>query len=302
MKKTIWITIMTIIISSLEVTSQHTITLKPNADSGKDAILHSLSSESDINFGDNAQLPSSAWTFSGTPAVVRGIIEFDLSAIGNGAVIDNAYLSLYAWGSMNGFGQHSTLNGSNESWLQRITSTWDESTVTWNTQPTSTTQNQVSIPQSNGPSDDYLNIDVTSLVQDMIDNPSTSFGFLLRLQNEEHYRQLNFASSDHDNYELRPKLVINFTGTLSVTNENSPHNFKFQLIPNPTSDQVLLDFNHSLASPISYHIFNAMGQIIEHKEDIYSDTIINVSTYANGIYFVHIRSSEKVFTKKLIIK
>ena len=193
----------TILLSSLLIASvaikanaQTTIVLQPGPIEGKDAFLHGLASESDNNFGSNAQLPADAWTFGGDAGIIRSIMEFDLSSIPAGAVINGAYLSLYSWDSSGGLGQHSTQSGSNDSWVQRITSSWDELTVTWNTPPSVDVINQVALPASTSSTQDYLDIDVSTLVQDMVDNPSTSFGFMLRLQDETYYRRMNFASSD----------------------------------------------------------------------------------------------------------
>ena len=74
---------------------------------------------------------------------------------------------------------------------------WDESTITWNTQPSSTFENQVFISKSTSPTQDYTNMNVTNLVQDMIDDKASSYGFLLKFQIEEPYKILLFASSDN---------------------------------------------------------------------------------------------------------
>jgi PKD repeat protein len=99
--------------------------------------------------------------------------------------------------------------GENESYLQLITEEWDEETVTWNNQPSITTEDQVYLPSSTEPEQDYTNIDVTVLVSKMYNEPENYHGFLLRLITEEYYRCLLFASSDYMvNPELRPKLEI----------------------------------------------------------------------------------------------
>ena len=77
--------------------SQDTIFLQPGSLDGKDAIIHGLDTCMNLNFGNNEQIPACAWTFGGTPGIVRGIIEFDLSSISNSAEIISAKLSLYAW-------------------------------------------------------------------------------------------------------------------------------------------------------------------------------------------------------------
>jgi hypothetical protein len=77
------------------------------------------------------------------------------------------------------------------------------------------------------PHQDYV-MDVTSMVQDMVTNPSSNYGFMLQLINEQYYRCMLFASSDHANANLHPKLEICYTvsSLLSVisTNTNPPCN------------------------------------------------------------------------------
>lgn len=288
------------ILVSLYSYSQETIVLQPDASLGKDALLHGLISEINVNRGDNPQLPASAWTFHGIPGEVRSVFEFDLSAIPDGATIDSAFLSLYAWASDTGLGYHSTLSGSNECWLQRVTSSWDENTVTWQNQPTTTTTHQVAFEASTSATQNYLNIDVANLVQDMVDNPSSSFGFMLKLQNETHYRNMNFASSDHSNINMHPKLVITYSPSLSVHDINKKE-IEFNLYPNPVSNFLKIDLSNSFKTITSIEIINSLGQIIERKSDIQSVLTINVSNYAKGLYFIKVNSINTSSIKKVII-
>jgi len=93
--------------------------------------------------------------------------------------------------------------------LQRITSAWDESSVTWNTQPSTTTNSQVYVAGSNYFMQDY-EIVITKLVKDILENPSQSHGLMIRLVNENYYRRILFASSDYADSSKHPRLVIKF--------------------------------------------------------------------------------------------
>jgi gliding motility-associated-like protein len=191
--------------------SQTTLILQPGAAAGKDAYVHGEPRAVNVNYGNNIQFPAKSWTYQGTPGWIKSLVEFDLNSIPANAVISSAALSLYAMDYAAPEGQHSTLSGPNEAWLERITSAWDEFTVTWNTQPATTAANRLSLPASTGVLQDYLNMDVTLHIQDMVSNPSGNFGFMLRLKSDVYYRSLNFCSSDHAKPGLRPKLVITYT-------------------------------------------------------------------------------------------
>lgn len=183
------------------------ITLKSGAELGKDAILHS--SLSDINYGTHPQLNALAWTADGTPMVMRGLIQFDFSAIPESVAIEQANLSLYHLEAWNNSG-HSQLSGSNESVLQKVTEAWDETTVTWDSQPAITSDGEVTLPASTSEDQNYTEIDVISLVAGANKKLLDNYGFMLSLKTESYYRSLVFASSDADDSELHPQLHIQY--------------------------------------------------------------------------------------------
>ncbi len=211
------------ILCSARIYAQTTLTLQPNATQGKDAYFKILTPN--LNQGTHQDFAGIAWTNGGTPTVARSVIDFDLNQIPQNAQIISAKLSLYHNPtSPNNSGSHSLPGSNNACYLQRVTSQWDEFTVTWNNQPTTTSTNQVTIPASTSTNQSYPNIDVTNLVQDMIDYPSTSFGFMIKLQNESYYKALLFASSDNANPNLHPKLIITYSVSNPLTISASVQN------------------------------------------------------------------------------
>jgi hypothetical protein len=278
--------------------SQTEITLTPNSNEGKDAIV--FSNEANTNYGNYTDFISSAWTFSGSPGTIRSLIQFDLTSIPVGSTINFAYLSLYSYNSQFN-GSHSTLNGSNESIICRVTSPWDESTVTWNNQPSSNMINAITLSQSTNSIQDYLDNDITNMVQDMINNPSTNYGFLIKLVTEEYYRRMVFGSSDNPDNNLHPKLVINYTPSLNEI-ENVSNNAFFNIHPNPASDFLNIQFDNSVDELKLIEISNTNGQKIENILTSDSNVNLNISTLPKGIYFVNIKSENNIVTKKVLIK
>lgn len=193
--------------------AQITVTIKPDANHSKDALVISPCVSSNyctINYGNNVHLITAAWTWGGEPGVVHTLIDFDWSLLPQGAIVQDAQLKLFAFNGQGGSQEfHSELSGSNETWIERITSPWDESTVTYNTEPSATTLNRVSVYSSDSINQDF-EMNVTPLLNDILADPANSFGFRMILQNENYYRRLGFCSSDNEDPGKWPQITITF--------------------------------------------------------------------------------------------
>lgn len=192
--------------------SQTTLVFQPDAACGKDALVTSLLP--DNNYATHKDFLACKWTNGGTPVAVRSFVSFNLSGIPMGTVITSATLELFHYNSISNIG-HSTLSGPNDASIYRVTQPWDENTLTWNTQPTTTAINSLFVPVSSTTTEDYA-LNVTALVQDMINDPANSFGFMFRQNLEVHYRSMLFASSDMTNPAKHPKLTITLGAAVSI--------------------------------------------------------------------------------------
>jgi hypothetical protein len=165
------------------------------------------------NYGTDTKIYTSAWTYSGTDVDIYLLLQFDYSSIPSTATIKSAKLTLYADTSTNDVlnqlvapGHYD--NGFNGSIISNLNSTWNESTVTWNTAPSNTTASEVIISPT-VTSSDSVYIDVTNLIMDQRINGT--FGFKLALQNFIPYNRLLFYSSEMTAYPKRiPKLLIQY--------------------------------------------------------------------------------------------
>ncbi|MDX5325128.1 MAG: PKD domain-containing protein [Bacteroidota bacterium] len=192
--------------------------LRPNSLQGKDAMIWSVNGNS--NYGNSPDAVWTAWTYSGSPSIKRFLLEFDLSSLPMGTIIDSAILFLYNNPTASSHnGQHS---GSNQFNVRRLTSSWSESVVNFNNQPTSTGRNEVVVPATVSNSQDFK-VQVGSMVQEMID--SSNYGFLLKMDVESPYRAIVCASSDHTDPNLRPMLKIYYQSCL---NPNADFSFQRQ--------------------------------------------------------------------------
>ena len=272
------------------------LVLQPDS-SGKDAVLHGLSSQVNVNRGDNPQFAASAWTFSGEPAIIRSLIEFNLKQIPPHKAIESAKLSLYAWDSTVGFAQNYSTDGSNACWIERVISSWSESTVTWNNQPRTTIYNRASMPQSTSATQNYLDIDVTKITQDIINYPDSSFGFMFKLQNETFYRSMNFCSSDHPNAAFHPKLVIKFAKATKI-NDLYLQNSAISVYPNPVREVLNIDMSaNELPQSATITLYNKIGQLLKQIPIKKGITSINTNDLNNGIYLYKISDNSNYMLK-----
>ena len=187
------------------VLAQDTIII--SGESIEDAYINS------VNYAPNGYAPtliSAHWTYGGYEGVGRSLIRFDLSEIPEYATVLNAKLSLYHDPTSEHIG-HSNMGGDNTGIIMRIVENWSDEEVTWYTQPITTNTNWVFIPAPESEDQDYPDLSVTRLVQDMVNHPDIQLGFIIKLFDEyELYRSLVFASIDHADPDLRPTLYIEY--------------------------------------------------------------------------------------------
>ena len=199
--------LITIFINNVQSQSTVTITCLKDAAIG----YHDGANTSSNNYGSAVQ--NAAYCIPGAFGsgvnVNRALLDFDLSLIPTNVVIVSAKLNLYATGPIGTLSGHTGSN--NACYLERVTQNWYENVVTWDNQPPSSSQNQVTLNQSSNSTQNYLNTDVTNLVKDMLNNPATSFGFKLRLISESVSNGLLFKSKENGNINYVPNLVITYT-------------------------------------------------------------------------------------------
>lgn len=121
--------------------------------------------------------------------------------------IDSAFLQL-KFNARSVIGKESY--GENSFVIQRIISPWDETEVNWANTPVTTDDNQIFTDKTKL-NKDPNRINVTRLVQDISDDKDNSYGFLLKLINENSSSLVLLASSDNSDDSLRPKLKIYYS-------------------------------------------------------------------------------------------
>src|ERR1035437_8955870 len=198
--------------------AQTTYTLQPDGTTGIDAWVvseYTPNNDTSNNYGTDARLDAWRWTNTGVPYSTRAYLKFDVSSLPTTAVVCSAILTVHtdANNEMSGFNQP------NAFYLKRATSSWTQSGVTWHNQPTLSTTNIISVGSyTSTTAGTSYTIDVSSHIQDMINNPSTNYGWAIMLQNESNtYAALGLASSNHATSAYRPMLTVVYVSSLTVT-------------------------------------------------------------------------------------
>jgi len=151
------------------------------------------------------------WTNGGSPTESRSLMRFDFSQIPAGSVIVSAGLNLYTDTASNqGYVNQPTYGSDNASNLLVVTSPWDPATVTWSTQPTFSTTNEVLLAQSTNANESYLNIDISAMVQAWVANPATNYGMMLKMIDQNYYNDMLFCSPSNAATYRWPKLEVCF--------------------------------------------------------------------------------------------
>lgn len=274
----------------------NTVTIKPGQLLGKDAMV--WSNNAGANYGHVPYLVLYTWTNRGYLGVKRIYLNFDLTKIPRRTRVDSAFLHLYFHRNPNeGFTTHS---GFTDAYVRRVTSIWTENGISWNNQPTNDTTNQVSVPGHRTSMQDYK-INVTALVNDMLNNPRTSYGFMMRMQDEvNYYRGLQFAASELSDTSKHPKLVVNYTFTTDLDAvETIDQNIK--VFPNPSSGQFTILNNNQDAQDVTYQLYDISGQQLELKANQNIETL-DLSAFPKGVYFLNISNDlGTVGSRRLIV-
>lgn len=175
----------------------------------KDAVAVTVAPNT--NYGSHTEFYGVSWSCSGSACQGRSYMAFNLSQIPKNAVIETAKLylkALPAGASGNGYSGTPTYGTNNSCTFRRVTQAWDENTITWNTKPSTTTTNEVTLAQSASTLQNYT-VDLKNLIVDARANPSSSFGFELKhIAEGTAMNSMIFGSSDHPTDSLRPKLEI----------------------------------------------------------------------------------------------
>lgn len=194
------ISAMVTLISCDSPNKQSQVYLKSNQDS----YIHK--DNPTTNYSKLDHLVISNFNSNDKKVITRSLINFDFSKIPSNVTIDSAYLYLDS-----PYQESKKNSGNNELLLQRLVEKWSDSTVIWNNQPKTSTEDEIILPKSSSKFQDYSKIDVSELLRSMKSNQAF-YGFMLKMKDEDNnYKVQWFASGNNKDEKLKPSLRVFYT-------------------------------------------------------------------------------------------
>ncbi len=242
-----------------------------------------------------------SWTSNGDPLYARHLIQFNLSNVPVGSIINSAQLYLYAdTSSIYGYTGTPTYGTNNTCTARRITTGWDSATIAWNSYNT-TNIDQVVLVQSSTNADDYT-LDIKPFVQYWISNPLQNFGMEFKHNSEgSYYNSLIFHNSRSTDVSQRPTLVICYTalGVNNIANADNEliclkslsNQLQF-MVPRKVQMIEILDFSGKV-------IYKSAIKVSNEPQKVF----VNNLSLASGMYIIKsVGEKGLVSTTKFTIK
>ena len=242
-----------------------TTTIQPDPTAGKDAFISSVNPTA--NYGTDTNLHAGALASDKR----RSLLQFALPAIPVGSAVSVAGLMLYLVGGDTGDYNIDAYN---------VTSTWDESTVNWNNQPSLSASASATVVASTT-YNIWLTWSIISLVQGWVNGTLSNYGVVLVNASETlNNTSKAFWSSDYTtDTTLRPKLVITYTAapTVSITSPNGT-----QSAPTQVNNDVTPDLVGVYSSVDSVNMAYHQHQVYDEANNLIWDSTKTAAAAAPG--------------------
>jgi hypothetical protein len=158
------------------------------------------------NYGSDTTMTVKSWTAGPNNRNGRSVVQFDISMIPQGSTITSATLSLYA----------STVPGSTRTYYaHRITTSWAEGTVTWDSPWTTAGGDYAdsTVSTTTPALAGWMSWDITTDVSDFIAATYSNYGWLIKdgTENGSNLATTFYTREDTTDTTLCPKLAVTFT-------------------------------------------------------------------------------------------
>lgn len=227
-----------------------------------------------------------------TPAE-QALIYFDENIFAElgaaNATIDFAMLKLYV----------TNLNQSGEVKTYRVAGTWDEMAVTWNTRPDSNLD-IVSMEILPAGPNMWFQTEVTDMVRSWVEASFPVHGFYVTVPEQGNAVGCQFASIDHPDSALHPRLFIEYHQGVVEEDSDTRPNIHLTSI---TTSTIEINLSLPSATYASLAVYDASGSLVETLMDGTASAGDHALTWngSPGLYFVRLQTTARTLTAKLIV-
>ncbi len=236
------------------------------------------------------------WTSMGDNYIWRQYLKFDLTSIPSSAIIDSAFISLFADTlSTSGYTGSPTYGSGNESKIYRLTQSWDTTSLVWSNQPTYTTTDFVTLSQSISTRQDYINVNITNIVRGMA-SADGNFGIMMKHKTEGvSYNSMIFYSPSYYNIDSTkvPTIYIKYHFP-TVVQEIS--NIDVEVYPNPVnSDYISINILKKLSDEVTFVLSDVTGKQVALPFSS-NETSLKIprGNISKGIYVLKVHSGNEI--------
>lgn len=274
---------MALMLAGVVLNAQTVVTIVADSVKGKDSEVASINYAVNNNYANEKVHYVYAWTQSGTPTIIRTFLWIDLAQIPTNATISSASLSLYYDAAF----VTVPVAGQNDFWVERVTQSWAENTITWNNQPSSTTVNRGSSTVFTS-SDMVYTVDVKEVIKDIIAS-GNNYGVVLKLKNEQPHSNVAFGSTENPDPGKRPSLTIAYT--VPATAIEPIAETAFMVYPNPANNTITVTGGEGNAA---ISILDATGREVLQEANYDFNTPLNVAELTPGVYFLRVNNGKTI--------
>jgi hypothetical protein len=272
--------------------------------------FHDGNNTANTNYNSHTHFSGFSQTTNDGTNTGRSVIEFDLSSIPPDSTILAAFLGLTARGpfGLGPVGTQGHVGPGNDCVLRRVITPWQDNTITWNNQPQTTTQNEVLLAPSSHTMENYLNINVTELVRDMVADAANSHGFMLSLVNETPPRSLAFHTGLAPEMDRRPVLLVVYGDCNVVTGMQEEEGSSRKLVVSPSltspGNTILVDAPMALKGRSVLTLTDASGRLVATMPVSSWPYSMIVPAVGAGAYTVSVQQngSSDLMTARIVVQ